>query len=337
MEVIRGWTHRQFRLAEPSGVGEVRRHASSLARQMGWSDLDIGRLAIVVTELGSNLHKHAHQGRLLLGACPEGSLVEVIAIDEGPGIADVTRASQDGFSTGGSPGTGLGAVRRLADEFDIHSTVPGGTVCVARLRMPGATGRASSELRIGAVCLPAPGETECGDGWAAALDEDGVTLLVVDGLGHGPGAAVASRTALDLFAQSPNLPLPTQIEQLHRGLQTTRGAALCCARFEPAADTVRFAGAGNIAGRIISGTHDRSFVTAHGTAGLQVRHPTESSTQRPPHALMVLLSDGIATRWTTDALRPVLTRDPTLMAAMLLRDHSRVRDDATIVVIQQRD
>ena len=335
MEVTRGWTHRQFLLSEPSGVGEVRRHAARLAAGMAWGELEAGRLAIVVTELGSNLYKHARNGRLLVGACPARGEIEIVSIDEGPGIADVGRSLRDGFSTGGSPGTGLGAVQRLACDFDLHSVAPGGTLCVARLRRSGAAGLAHA-LRIGTICLPAPGETECGDAWAAAFDADGVTVLVADGLGHGPGAAAASQAAVDLFSESPALALTAQVEQLHRRLQTTRGAALCCARFDTGGDVVRFTGAGNIAGRIISGLHDRSFVTAHGTAGLQIRNPVSASVERPPHALMVLHSDGIASRWDTRPTLPLLGRDPTLLAALLLRDHSRLRDDATIVVIQQR-
>ncbi|MDM0110115.1 SpoIIE family protein phosphatase [Variovorax sp. J22R24] len=336
MEVVRGWTHRQFPLTETSGVGEVRRYAARLATEMEWSELEVGRLAIVVTELGSNLHKHAHNGRLLVGASAERAQVEIVAIDDGPGIANVASSMRDGYSTGGTPGTGLGAARRLADDFDLHSASPGGTVCVARLRKPGATPQLGN-FRIGAICLPAPGEDVCGDAWAAALDASGVTLLVADGLGHGPGAAEASQAAIDLFAESPTLPLPAQVEQLHRGLRKTRGAALCCARLDTEAASVRFSGAGNISGRIISGTHDRSFVTANGTAGLQIRNPSVNTVERPAHALMVLHSDGIVTRWDSTALLPLLGRDPTLIAALLLRDHSRLRDDATVVVIQPRD
>jgi anti-sigma regulatory factor (Ser/Thr protein kinase) len=336
VEVIRGWSHRQFALTDSSGVGEVRRYAKRLADDMGWLELDSGRLAIVVTELGSNLHKHARGGRLLVAACPERSQIEVVAIDNGPGIADVAQSLRDGFSTGSSPGTGLGAVRRLAEDFDIHSTAPAGTVCVARLRKGGSTPPAHS-LRVGATCLPAPGETECGDGWAVAFDATGATLLVVDGLGHGPGAAAASNAALGVFAANAGLPLPEQVQQLHRGLQSTRGAALCCARFDTGATAVSFAGAGNITGRIISGMHDRTFVTGHGTAGLQIRKQSTATVERPAHALMLLHSDGIATRWDAQALMPLLSRDPTLLAATVLRNHSRTRDDATVVVIQQRD
>ena len=70
---------------------------------------------------------------------------------------------------------------------------------------------------------------------------------------------------------------------------------------------------------------------------MQIRKPVPTELELPPHALVILHSDGIATRWTVDRLRPVLQRDPTLVAGILLRDHSRHRDDATVVVIRRKE
>lgn len=340
MEVIQGWTHKVFPMDDASRVGEARRHAAQAAAALGWGEVDAGRLALVVTELGTNLYRHASSGRLLIAARPEICEVELVSIDQGPGIPDLSLAMQDGHSSGSTPGTGLGAIRRLADDFDIHSSVPEGTVAVARVRpRPSATATERNAtppaIRIGAICLPAPHESVCGDAWAAALWDGQVTLLMADGLGHGPEAAKASVAAVASFCAAPRDDLRETVQRVHRALQTTRGAAVCALRIDTAADTVSYSGAGNILGRVLSGVFDKSLVTQHGTAGMQIRKPEITSLEWPAHALVVLHSDGIEARWRVERIRPLLQKDPTLVAAVLLRDHTRHRDDATIVVIRQ--
>lgn len=349
---------------DASRVGEARRHAAQAAAAMDWSEIDAGRLALVVTELGTNLLRHASKGRLLIATRPRTDAaggasgigeVELISIDEGPGIPDIALAMRDGHSSGSTPGTGLGAVRRLADDFDIHSAVPDGTVSVARVRAgttaaAAATGAAPvAALQIGAIRLPAPHETVCGDAWAAAMQGGQTTVLMADGLGHGPEAAKASQAAIDAFAAAPGADLRDTVQGVHRALQTTRGAAMCVLRVDTfgavggaggsteAGATVSYSGAGNIVGRVLSGVFDKSLVTQHGTAGLQIRKPEITSLELPAHALVVLHSDGIETRWGVERIRPLLQRDPTLVAAVLLRDHTRHRDDATVVVIRQKE
>lgn len=330
---------------DASRVGEARRHAAQAAAAMDWSEVDAGRLALVVTELGTNLQRHARGGRLLIAARPQFADVEVIGIDDGPGIPDIAMAMRDGHSTGQTPGTGLGAVRRLADDFDMHSSVPEGTVSVARVRPANATtataaASGATALQIGAICLPAPHETVCGDGWAAAVHGDHgslLTVLMADGLGHGPEAAKASQAAIGAFATAPEADLKDTVQRVHRGVQTTRGAALCVLRVDTASASVTYSGAGNIVGRVVSGVFDKSVITQHGTAGLQIRKPETTTLELPTHALVVLHSDGIESRWTVDRIRPLLQRDPALVAAVLLRDHTRHRDDATVVVIRQKE
>lgn len=341
MEVatVRGWTHKAFAIDDASRVGEARRHAAHAVADMGWSDVDAGRLALVVTELGTNLQRHAQGGRLLIAARPQQGEVEVIGIDDGPGIPDLALAMQDGHSSGSTPGTGLGAVSRLADDFDIHSSMPGGTVSVARVRAkrPANEVPPAAAVQIGAICLPAPHESVSGDGWAFAVHGEQVSVLLADGLGHGPEAAKASQAAIDAFALAPQGDLRETVQRLHRELQTTRGAAVCALRVDLAASAVSYTGAGNIVGRVLSGVFDKSLVTQHGTAGIQIRKPETTSLDLPEHALVILHSDGIETRWTVERIRALLQRDPTLVAAVLLRDHTRHRDDATVVVIRRKE
>ncbi|MGZ5179980.1 MAG: ATP-binding protein [Ramlibacter sp.] len=335
MEVISGRVHAAFPMGDATRVGEARRHAAMLADECGFDETQAGRLAIVVTELGNNLRRHAREGRLLVSARPGRRVVEIIAVDRGPGIADIERSLGDGFSTGGTPGTGLGAVRRLSQAFDIHSSVPQGTIVLARLGADDTAAPDDGRPCAGAVSLAAPGETVCGDAWVVALDGDQATLLVADGLGHGPDAAEAAEAAVAVFGADP-LASPRQlIERVHARLRSTRGAAVMVLRADDAAGTVRSAGAGNVIGRIVSGVDDRTVLGQHGTAGITIRSPEETTHAWPAHALVVVCTDGIETRWKAELLRPVLQSDPAIVAALILRDHCRGRDDATVAVLRR--
>gem|GEM_PF-3095637 len=114
-----------FVVDEPSQIGEARRRILDLAVSTGLDAELQGRLALVVNELASNLVKHGGGGQLLVRAV-EGA-VEVLALDRGDGMANVAECFRDGYSTMGSPGTGLGAVQRLASLVDVYTMRPGGT------------------------------------------------------------------------------------------------------------------------------------------------------------------------------------------------------------------
>jgi anti-sigma regulatory factor (Ser/Thr protein kinase) len=337
--MILGSFHAAFPMGDASRVGQARRHAAQLAEECGLDEVEAGRLALIVTELGTNLVRHADGGRLLLSARPGRREVEVVAIDEGPGIPDLGRSLGDGFSTGGTPGTGLGAIRRLAQDFDIHSSVPQGTVAVARVRSAAVPADPGVAFEAGAISLPAPGERVCGDGWGFALERDKAAIMVVDGLGHGPDAAEAAAAALEVFAEEPFADPRQMLQQTHARLRATRGAAvmMLSADADPADASVRSTGAGNVLGRMVSGVSDRTLLTQHGTAGVTIRTPEEARVPWPPHALLVVCSDGIETRWDAAILAPLLGRDPTLAAAVLARDHCRGRDDATVAVLRRKD
>src|SRR6185312_7968089 len=148
-----------------------------------------------------NLWRHARKGRLLMGCRrdDEGCQLEVISIDGGPGM-DVARCLRDGYSSGGTPGTGLGAVQRLSTDFSVFSSPDKGTVLLSRTWVPASTelaARPRARFAHAGICLAAPGETVSGDAWQVRLEAGGkAAVIVADGLGHGPVAAEAAAEAL---------------------------------------------------------------------------------------------------------------------------------------------
>jgi len=320
---------------DPSCVGEARRHVAAICREFGLDEVRSGQAAIIVNELGSNLCKHARQGQLWIAArqgdVPE---IEILSVDHGPGIRDLSLAMRDGFSTAGSPGTGLGAVQRLATDFDVHSEVGKGTVILARLRTAAAR---TGAFKWGVVALPAPGETVCGDSWGVAFDGHRAAMLVADGLGHGEHAAEASMAAVDLFAKQPFAGLKEALEEAHIILRMSRGAAVTRAQLDAETNSLLAAGAGNVAMRIVSGVFNRSVLAQNGTVGVQMRRVEETRMDWPAHALVVCHSDGLQSRWPPQAITALIGRDPTLAAAVLVRDYGRGRDDVTVLVMRRDD
>jgi serine/threonine-protein kinase RsbT len=107
----------------------ARAETRRLAARLGFDLPEQTLLTTAVAELAKNIVEHARRGaiRLRLLSDAEGQGVTVLAEDEGPGIADVGLALQDGFSTSGARGLGLPGVRRLMDNFEIFSRPGGGT------------------------------------------------------------------------------------------------------------------------------------------------------------------------------------------------------------------
>lgn len=331
--------HRQLiPVRDAVDAGVARRAAANLAWELGLDEAAAGRLAIVVTELATNIAKHAGEGELLLGMAMPAlrDAVEVLALDRGRGMANVERCLGDGYSTAGSPGTGLGAVRRLSTFFDITSTADRGTAILARVAGSRAQGRArEAALDVGYVSVPKPGEEVCGDGCAVWADGATMAALVVDGLGHGPLAFEASEAASKAFVGSPDHTPRVALETVHDALRSTRGAAAAVAHVDVRRRTVTYAGVGNIAAAILSSSGDRRMVSHGGIVGHDARRIHEFTYPWPDDAVLVMATDGLVTQWDATAYPGLLSRAPSLIAAVLYRDFSRRRDDTTVLVARQ--
>ncbi|NKY09212.1 ATP-binding protein [Cellulomonas hominis] len=313
-----------------SAVGTVRRAASALASRVGMREERVGEVALVVTELAANQVRHAGSGSVLLRVRHRaaGPVVEAVAVDAGPGIGDVEAALEDGVSSAGTLGIGLGAVARLASSWDVWTRPGSGTVIVASFAAERADG-APVPAAVG-VTRPMAGQEVCGDAYAVREDDGVLTLLLADGLGHGPLAAAASGEAVRAFRAAPPDGPATLLTTVHRALSGTRGAAAAIARLE--ADQVRYAGVGNIAGVVLGGDARRAMISHPGIVGGQARTIRETTYPLPRGAVVVMHSDGVTERQTLEGYPGLLARSPLVTAAVLLRDFGVRRDDASVVV-----
>jgi anti-sigma regulatory factor (Ser/Thr protein kinase) len=321
-------------VADASQVAEARRLVSRFARTAGIAESRIAEIAIVVTELATNLLKHAGSGQILAGQYDDGTGggLQLLALDRGNGMADVGRCMTDGYSTAGSPGNGLGAIARLADDLEIYSRPGLGTAIMVRF-LQHAADRVRGTL-LGSALAEYPGETVCGDGWAFDETENFRTIMLADGLGHGTEAARAAQAAVQAFLANAEEPCEELMGTVHRALMPTRGAAVAIARIDAAAGIVSYVGVGNISGLLLTDSAARHMVSHNGTAGHvapRIREFTYPFTSTPT---IILHSDGLTNRWDLDAYPGLAQQHPSLVAGVLLRDHRRPRDDASVTVVR---
>lgn len=334
MEVTGGFA---LSVTDPTGAGDVRRRAAGLARALGLDETDAGRAALAATEAATNLAKHSPSGGVvILRPCGRGAArgVELLAVDRGPGMRSVDQCLADGYSTAGSPGTGLGALSRVSDEFDLFSTPGKGTVLLSRV-WGGDPGPAETAVSLGGVSVAKPGQTVCGDHWSVAHDERRCVLVCADGLGHGPDAATAAQGAIKAFDEHPDESPERLLEHMHGALRSTRGAAVSVAEVDVEARTVRYAGVGNVSATVWTPGHSRTLVTHAGIVGHEMRKVQAFESPLPTPWVLVLHSDGISGRWSLDAYPGLARRDPAVIAAVLYRDFCRGSDDATVVVARE--
>ncbi|MFJ5775332.1 SpoIIE family protein phosphatase [Streptomyces sp. NPDC093094] len=337
-------------------VRDVRVAAEEAARRAGLDDDRTAGAALVATELATNLLKHAGGGRVLLEAVAppaplpageragatrtpgdeQGRVMQILAVDHGPGMADVTAALRDGYSTKDSLGAGLGTCLRTADDFRLHSTPGRGTVALARIGAAAAA--ATAPARAGGINIPFAGAEFSGDAWTWVRSGDRLTLMLADGLGHGEQAAHASSTAVTEVRRCAHLPPAELLRRLDEALRRTRGAAVAVAQLDTAAGRLAFAGVGNIGARLLRDGAWRPLLSHPGIVGshLPARLPVQEEEWNGDSAL-VLHSDGLPGRWSPDPALPAASLDPAVVAAVIVRDASSparpVRDDTAVVVL----
>lgn len=317
-----------FPVDDASRTAEVRRAVTTLAQGEGFDEHLRGNAALISTEICTNLLKHAGGGEIFLSPLSDRGApgVEILAVDRGPGMANIETCLADGYSSSNTSGTGLGAIARLSRQFDIYSQRGKGTVLVSEIR-PAATAPAF----IGAVVKPIRGEEISGDAWALRWNGDNLAIIVADGLGHGILAARASAEAIFAFRRATESAPATVLNRIHAALKGTRGAAVSVASLD-SSGTVRYAGVGNISGVIVRADKPLFMVSHNGTAGYQTPRLQEFSYPVPEESLLVMHSDGLTTNWNLNEYAGLRRHHPSIIAGVLYRDASRNRDDVCVVV-----
>ena len=346
-------TFHSHEIKEESQVGAARRAAHRFAAGLGFTEDELAELDIVVQEIGTNAVKYSGGGGLLhwTTALGDEAGLELFYWDKGPGIYDLERAVSDGVSSGGSLGTGFGAIRRLTDEFDVYSRTRGttsrlsqtrrtthGTALLCRkhvrARRAAAEGWRGAPLRsrLGVWSRCRKGEDVNGDAYFVGRHGEALLLAAVDGLGHGRGAQQASLAAVESLAEWRGEPLGDVILGLHDALRATRGAVAGAVVINPGAGTFHYAGVGNVEVRVFNSPEPIRPISANGTLGARLGRLRVWQFPWAEGATIVLASDGLSASWDVGDYPGLLQKTPQLMAGVLMRDYSRDSDDATVLV-----
>lgn len=326
-------------ISDASDIGAARRLAAALAKRLDFAEAEIEKIAIITTELASNLMKHAcKNAQLFLQAIEHDNKqgLEILALDKAQGMNNVAQCLKDGYSTANTSGTGLGAISRLADFINIYTQPDAGTLVLARVYKKQNQQTNATLLELGSVCLPYPGEKLCGDTWAVHQSAERSVFLLADGLGHGFDAAEASQQACDIFQQNNQLGPAELIKILSTNLRNTRGAAIAVAEIDKNKKTVTFSGLGNISGNIITDKKIHRMISHDGTAGIGQYTVREFVYPWCDKSLLIMHSDGITSRWDLNNYPGITLRDPTVIASILYRDFWRGNDDVTVIVAKQK-
>ena len=112
----------------------ARQHGKTQSQEMGFNSFDQTKIATAISELARNILKYAGTGKITIRAVNYDEGIEVVAEDNGPGIANIDLAMMDGYSTAGSQGFGLPGTKRIVDDFIIESEVGKGTNVTIRMK-----------------------------------------------------------------------------------------------------------------------------------------------------------------------------------------------------------
>lgn len=328
-------THVSLRADDRSYFAILKKEIHALAVATGFNENKVGEVDIIVAELVSNLVKHAGGGQLFVKLVEENGLkgIEIISMDNGRGMADVSRMVTDGFSTKNTLGHGLGAIKRLSSLFQVYSQKDWGTVILVRVfeeDLPHF--RRPPKVEVKGMVLPKPGEAECGDGYCAIVTSDYVRLFLGDGLGHGAEAAKAVDRAMEAFeACTENDPVDI-IRYIDKCVKKTRGLVATVALFDLKQSKWKVCGIGNIATKINSPMLSKGYMAYNGIVGLNLPrtlNAQEIDYEKGQH--LIMCSDGLKSRWDTTRYPTILRYDLSVLSASLVKDFARNTDDLSVV------
>ncbi|NCD72532.1 ATP-binding protein [Mucilaginibacter agri] len=327
-------THISFIADDRSYFSLIKKEIHRMAADGGIAAARIHELDLIVAEMTSNLFKYSDDGELLIGVFANGGnpYVELISIDNGPGMINPARMMQDGVSTSNTLGHGLGSMRRLSDTFELYSQIGWGTIVLSRVYSD-AQKKMKKDLVFRPIVVSKPGEKTSGDGFVYKKTDKYLKIMLADGLGHGPEANFAVNEAAKAFKVFPDYSPIDTIRFIHNSIKKTRGAVVNITAYDLQRKLWTSAGVGNIAARFYGPVNLKNHMSYNGIVGHNIPNTMNDQEYRTEDYNHVMLcSDGIKTR--IDMARyPMMYRyDLTILAAAIYKDHARRNDDMSVLI-----
>ncbi|HEY1115732.1 MAG TPA: SpoIIE family protein phosphatase [Chitinophagaceae bacterium] len=326
--------HFRLNATDRSYFAILKKEVHALAMTGGFAVKRLAELDIVVAEIVSNLAKHAGGGEVLVKLMEEKGVqgLEIIAVDSGPGISDLKGMMVDGATTKNTLGQGLGAIKRLSDQYQVYTQKEWGTLQLARFFVEALPHTRKKEMvTVRSLLLPKPGETECGDGFHFKQTKEYVKLFLGDGLGHGKEAALATRNAIEAFKQCPDDSPVENLRFIHHSVKKTRGLVATIAFFNLKERKWTICGVGNISTKLFGATTSKTHSPYNGIVGMNMPNTmNDQVVDYEPGQCIILCSDGVKSKWDILKFPGIQRYDLSLLNAALFKDFARNTDDLSI-------
>ena len=327
-----------------SYITEERSYASFIKREIHnlvrphFNEQRTGEVDIVVSEMITNLIKHAQRGELLyrMSIEEEERVFEVICLDNGPGIKDISHSMKDGVSTKSTLGHGIGSIMRLSNFSQIYTQPDWGTIVYSRFYSSMELNKIpQSNVVIRCINLAKPGEQVSGDGCAIRKVNNKTLVFLGDGLGHGEHAKEAVDAAIHTFKETMYAEPTDIIREMNASVKKTRGLVAAVAILDHDSKQWQISGIGNIAVKVQRGLEYKNYSSYNGIIGMNIPGRIENSRfEMEKFQQLIMCSDGIKTRWELIHFPSILKYDPMILAAAIYKDHGRRTDDMSILIVK---
>lgn len=332
-------------MLEQPGKGEsaqvlTRARLRAVSRRMGFNDTLREHMELVCNEVMTNQNKYAHgNGFVQIWEVHHPSpALDIFAMDYGPGIPNLAAAMQDGYTTSGTLGKGLGAIRRLSSESEFYSvpaalsgSTPWQGMAVWARFYPRAADRPPA-YQLGCYLRAYESSGHNGDLIRAEVHGQRLRWLHLDGLGHGREAADAVRPGDD--GLDADTPMPQLLRRLSENLRGGRGAVGMACEVDADARTLTSCGVGDLGGFLVCNGERRAIGAVAGILGHSHGRIEPATLAFPPQALLLTASDGLRQNWSLHSFPELWRLHPQLIALVLGQALGRNNDDKSAFVVR---
>lgn len=322
-----------------SAIILLRSRLLSVAQRLGFAELERENMALVASEMVTNQIKYAQQrGQIQIWQQP-GPILDILALDYGPGIANMQQAMIDGFSSSRTLGKGLGSIQRLAHEAAIY-TLTGdrltakwtGTAVLARFYLDRSERDAAGDrIRVGLFCRALSDHRYNGDRIYLQREGKLVRWLHLDGLGHGEDAQRSTEGLSACLADnSPSAVLQAVDAELRNG----RGAVAISGEADGASGRLALLGVGDMHAGLHREERLHRVSFRPGVLGREHGNPASFEEKLTGRSVLFSASDGIRRSWDEASFPGLFHQPPQLIAYLLGNIMGRLSDDQSLCVIE---
>ncbi len=325
----------------------LRSRLSAIAQRLGFSDGKRENMLLVASEMVSNQVKHTNGRGLFQVWQQPGPVLDIVALDFGPGIPCLSQAQQDGYSSVNTLGKGLGSIYRLSDESFVYTqqenSAPikkwSGAVFLSRFHLgrkssaprdSGADQPTASGLEIGLFSRPLSDDRYNGDRIYLQKVGDTLRWLHLDGLGHGQLAQEATANLAAHLSHCDSV--DSILAAVDRQLKGTRGAVAITGELGLTGQVLNILGVGDMHAHVMDGEEMFNLSFAPGVLGKEHQKPDQFHLGFGKRCLVITCTDGIRRNWDTSNFPGLFHQHPQLIAYTLGNIMGRISDDQSLCV-----